>query len=89
MIQKITNENDAGLYTVAYSYASLALIVFSALNNSYTPMAMKSIKEKTYKKLADVTDIIILLSVLFSVFMMLLAPEGYLFIDIILYIFKC
>lgn len=76
MIQKITNENDAGLYTVAYSYASLALIVFSALNNSYTPMAMKSIKEKTYKKLADVTDIIILLSVLFSVFMMLLAPEG-------------
>ena len=76
MIQKITNENDAGLYTVAYSYASLALIVFSALNNSYTPMAMKSIKEKTYKKLADVTDIIILLSILFSVFMMLLAPEG-------------
>ena len=76
MIQKITSENDAGLYTVAYSFASLTLIVFTALNNSYTPMAMKSIKEKAFKKLADVTDIIVILSVLFSIFMMLLAPEG-------------
>lgn len=76
MIQKITNENDAGLYTVSYSFASLALIIFTALNNSYTPMAMKSIKEEKYNKLSHTTDMLVIFSVLFSVFMMLLAPEG-------------
>lgn len=76
MIQKISGENDAGLYTVSYSYASLALIVFGALNNAYNPLSMKAIKDKNYKKLASSTHIIVLMSVLFSLLMMLLAPEG-------------
>ena len=76
MIQKLSSNSDAGLYTVSYSFASLALIVFSALNSTYNPISMKAIKNKEYDVLKSSTNIIVLLSVVFSIFMMLLAPEG-------------
>ena len=76
MIQKLSGKADAGLYTVAYSFSSLALIVFNALNNTYNPISMKAIKSKNYSALRKSTELIIILSVGFSVLMMLLAPEG-------------
>ena len=76
MIQQLNGESDVGLYTVAYSFASLTLIVFNALNSTYNPVSMKAIKDKNYTFLRKMTEVIVVLSVMFSVFMMLLAPEG-------------
>ena len=76
MIQQLSAEADAGLYTVAYSYASLTLLVFNALSNAYNPLSMKAIKNENYSLLRKSTELIVFLSIVFSVFMMLLAPEG-------------
>ena len=44
MIQKFTDETSVGLYSVAYSYSSLALIVLAAIGKAYTPFALEKIK---------------------------------------------
>lgn len=76
MISQLINETDAGLYSVAYSFSSLALIVFSSLNNAYNPFSMKAIKDEHYKELSSVTDSMVLVSVLFALILILLGPEG-------------
>ena len=76
MILKLSNETDAGLYAVAYSFSSLALIVFSALNSAYNPFSMKAIKDEKYIDLSKVTESMIFFSVVFSLIMIFLAPEG-------------
>ena len=80
MIEKIESLTEAGLYSVAYSFSSLCLIVFSAINSAYTPYCMSALKNKNYEGIAKSTHIIIFLSVLFSLLMIYLAPEGILII---------
>lgn len=76
MIQRFVGAEAVGLYSVAYTFAGLALIVFSAINNAYTPFAYNAIRGKNYKELSIKTKYIILLSVIFSLGLMFLAPEG-------------
>ncbi len=76
MLKILVGDAEAGLYTVAYSYASLSLIVFTALNNIYNPSSMKCIAEEKYDELSRSTESLVSISVLFSILMMLLAPEG-------------
>ncbi|MBQ5927246.1 MAG: polysaccharide biosynthesis protein, partial [Clostridia bacterium] len=76
MIQRAVGEVSVGLYSLAYSYSSLALIVFTALNNAYTPYSLRLIKEEKYNELSTATKPIVLISVLFALFLMFLAPEG-------------
>ena len=76
MIEKFTSVNEAGLYTVAYSFSSLSLIVFSAVNSAYNPFSMNAIKEKKYQKLSSTTDMMLFASMMFSIFLVYFAPEG-------------
>ena len=76
MIEKLDGLKGAGLYTVAYSFSSLSLIVFSAISSAYNPFSMKAIKEKNYEKLSSTTVIMLITSMLFSVLLIYLAPEG-------------
>ena len=76
IISQVIGDKEAGLYTVAYSFASLTLIVFQALNNAYSPYALKAIKEENYVGLKKETNILITSSVAFSVLLILFAPEG-------------
>ena len=76
MIQRFVGETGVGLYTLAYSFSSLSLIVFGALNNAYTPHSLKLIKDENYTELSSTTKPIVLLSVVFSLFLVFLAPEG-------------
>ena len=76
MIQNLVSEYYVGLYSVVYSFSCLSNIIFTAINNSYTPWAYNAIKEENCTELKKKTNSIILVSVLFSILMMLLAPEG-------------
>ena len=76
MLQKLTNEYYVGIYSVVYSFSSLSLIVFTALNNSYTPWAYNALKEKNYNELKKKTNTIVFISILFCSLLMLFAPEG-------------
>ncbi len=76
MIEKLVGINETGLYTVCYSFASLCLIVFTALNNAYNPFSMKCIKNKEYDKLSSSTNVLVVFSILFSLLLIYFAPEG-------------
>lgn len=76
MIQRLTDEVSLGLYSLAYTFSGLALIVFGAVNNAYTPTAYELIREKNYKELSRKTNPIVFVAVAFSVLLMLMAPEG-------------
>ena len=76
MIQYFEDDTSVGLYTIAYSYANLILIFFNAINNSYNPLSMQCIKNKDYEKLSYTTNLMLVFSVIFSILMMLFAPEG-------------
>lgn len=76
VIENLTSTVDVGYYTVAYSFASLALIVFTALNSAYSPFAMKAIKNQDYKQLREVTYFLEIFSLFFSILLIYFAPEG-------------
>lgn len=76
MIQQLVGEFSVGIYSVVYSFSSLSLLFFTAINNSYTPWAYTTLKEKRYKELNQTTDIIVFLSIVFCGLLMLMAPEG-------------
>ena len=76
MIQHLSDETSLGLYSLAYTFSGLALIVFNAVNNAYTPTAYELIREENYKELSKKTKPIIFIAVAFSILLMLMAPEG-------------
>ena len=76
MIQHLSDETSLGFYSLAYTFSGLALIVFTAVNNAYTPIAYELIRAENYKELSKKTKPIIFIAVAFSVLLMLMAPEG-------------
>ena len=76
MIEKLASITDAGIYAVSYSFAGLALIVFSAINNAYNPFSMKAIQNEKYDDLKSTTIAVLIFSVAFSLILIYLAPEG-------------
>ncbi len=76
MIQKFAGEFYVGLYSLAYSFANLSKIIFTAINNSYTPWAYDAIRQKNYSDLKKKTNTIIFISIMFCIALMLMAPEG-------------
>ncbi|NLM18975.1 MAG: oligosaccharide flippase family protein [Clostridiaceae bacterium] len=76
MIEKLADVESAGLYTLAYSFSSLTLVVFGAINSAYNPFSMRAIKEKNYRVLASTTRVMMLFSMMFAAILTYLAPEG-------------
>ncbi|MBO4693934.1 MAG: polysaccharide biosynthesis protein [Clostridia bacterium] len=76
MLQHLSSEYYVGIYSVVYAFSSLSLIIFTAINNSYTPWAYEALREKNYPALRKRTNLIIFVSVLFCLMLMLFAPEG-------------
>lgn len=76
MIIKLSGEAENGLYSVAYSFSSLTLMVFTAINSAYSPFAYSAIRDKNYTILRKKTNSLLLVSVLFALLIIFLAPEG-------------
>ena len=76
MIQHLVGDEAVGLYSLAYTFSGLALIVFGALNSAYTPTAYELIRQENYDELSKKTKPIIFIAVAFSILLMLMAPEG-------------
>lgn len=76
MINSINGEAQAGIYSLAYSYASLVSIVLYATNSALSPLAYQCIKENDYKKLSDSFSNVLLIGGVASIGAMLIAPEA-------------
>lgn len=75
MINIFYGASQAGIYGVAYSVASLALMFTTALNTAFTPWHYQKLSTGSYEIIAKVTHTIVLVVAVISGMFMLLAPE--------------
>lgn len=75
MIERILDAKKAGIYSLAYTYSNIVIVIIGALYSAFTPHAYKLLVEKAYVELNKTTlklmEIVIIISSLF----MIIAPE--------------
>ena len=71
----VIGKSAAGIYSIAYSGAAAIKIFWQAINASLIPWTYEKCSKKDFKKLKDLTEILILGFGLLCVFFMFLAPE--------------
>lgn len=75
MISNIIDDSATAFYSVAYSVASVVIIIWTAANSSLIPYTYEKCKVKDYKSISKVTIPILLFFGAACVFIILLAPE--------------
>ncbi|WP_043538384.1 lipopolysaccharide biosynthesis protein [Ruminococcus albus] len=75
MISNIINDTATAYYSVAYSVASVAIIIWTAANSSLIPFTYEKCKIKDYKAISNVTIPILIVFGAACIFIILLAPE--------------
>ena len=75
MIDKMVGTGAAGMYSVAYSVASIMTIVTTAIKNTYTPYMYKAIKSGDYTGMKKTSNLLVVLIGGFTLTAMILGPE--------------
>jgi O-antigen/teichoic acid export membrane protein len=75
MISHLVSNSAAAYYSVAYSVAAVATIVWSAVNGSLVPYTYEKCKERNFKAISKVTIPILTLFAVVCLFVIMLAPE--------------
>lgn len=75
MIQNINGESAAGIYTLAYTIASLMLMVNDALNKTMSPFIYQNIREKKYKSFNGVFITSLIIVGFCNLLLIAIAPE--------------
>ncbi len=75
MISKLVGDDATAYYSVAYSVAAIATIVWNAVNSSLVPYTYEKCKEKDYKSISKVVIPILALFAVVCLFVIMLAPE--------------
>lgn len=75
MISYLVSSSATAYYSVAYSVAAIATIVWSAVNSSLIPYTYENCKTGSYDKIKTVTRPIVTLFAAVCVFVIMLAPE--------------
>lgn len=75
MIGKMEGDEKAAIYSIAYTIATMMILVVTAINNSVVPYIYKMIKAESYENVKKNTSMIFLLVGGLSVLTMMFAPE--------------
>lgn len=75
MISRLIGDSATAYYSVAYSVASVVMIVWTAANGSLIPYTYEKCKKKEYKSISNVTISLLWVFGVFCVLIILLAPE--------------
>lgn len=75
MINNMCGASDAGIYSVAYSFALLLSLVANGINSSLTPHIYQSLKTGEEKQLKNQTTVVIAVVALFSVALVAFIPD--------------
>lgn len=75
MISYLVGDSATAYYSIAYSVAAIAMVVWTAVNSSLIPYTYEKCKEKDYKSIANVTNPILFMFAIISVLIIMLAPE--------------
>lgn len=75
MIASIIDNSAAGIYSAAYSGAAIVKLFWQSINASLIPWTYEKCEKRDYKRLADLTKVLISGYALICITFMFLAPE--------------
>ena len=75
MINNMCSSSDAGIYSVAYSFAMLLTLVTTGINSSFGPFIYKCIKAENYEKLRKSTTFLLFGIAAMTVAMICVIPD--------------
>ena len=75
MINYFEGTGKAAIYSVAYSAATIMLILVSAINGSFNPWMYKKLKSGSYKEIKEVSSILCLIVAVATLGMSAFAPD--------------
>lgn len=75
MIQNMVGLKETGIYTVAYSGASVIVILNSALYASYSPWLLKRLKFQNYEGISKIVNSILVIYIIPLLLFIFFAPE--------------
>lgn len=75
MISHLIGDSEAAFYSVAYSVASIAIVVWSSINSSLIPYTYENCKRKNFGSIAKVVQPILVVFALMCGLIILCAPE--------------
>ena len=81
MISRLAGESATAYYSVAYSIAAIAMIIWYAINPSLVPYTYEKCRENDYASISKVTMPILAIFAFLGIGVTLLAPEAVYFIS--------
>lgn len=75
MISNICGSIEAGIYSIAYSIATLITIVNTAITNTLIPWTYRKMESKNYKEIEEISKILLIFMLLLNLFVIIMAPE--------------
>ncbi len=75
MISYLVNDSATAYYSVAYSVAAIAIIIWSAANASLIPYTYENCEKKNYAAISKVTMPLLIIFAIVSFLIIILAPE--------------
>ncbi len=75
MIAIIISESAAGIYSVAYSGAAIIKLFWQSLNASLIPWTYEKCEKKDFKRINDITVVLVFTYAMMCIIFMFLAPE--------------
>lgn len=75
MINSFFGASQAGIYSIAYSFAMIFTVLNSAINGAFVPWEFRNIKSNNYKSIAKISNIILILIGAANLILIALAPE--------------
>lgn len=78
MINIMKNPSEAGMYSVAYSVASIAMVFNTSINQAFQPFRYKCLEDKNYEEIKKSTNAILVIMSGIVLTFVLLSPEIFL-----------
>ena len=75
MIGEMSGNDKAGIYGIAYTVATMTLLVITAINNAVVPYIYKMINAHKYDQIKKNTTLLFVLALFLSIITMILAPD--------------
>jgi len=75
MINAFAGKTAVGIYSVAYNVGMLVQLFTNAINSSFTPWFYTSLRDKRYKDIKQITNLLLLLMAVLIIALMFFAPE--------------
>lgn len=75
MISQMIGDSEAAYYSIAYTIATMMILVVTSINNALTPYIFKALQKKRVLNIQSTTRILFIIISMLSIITMIFAPE--------------